>query len=90
MTPKKNTSTRRPSLVEPPWEYLFKMPTVIPAGKVLVHNHVRPTRRSGSRGFRIWLSTAEDRTLERCDYSWAPELGPHFRRRPTKRIGGAS
>ena len=68
---------------DPSPEYLFKLPTVLPAGKVLVHNQVKPTRRIGSRGFRFWLSTPEDRTLERCDCRWAPELGTHFRVRHT-------
>src|SRR5207244_11775250 len=35
--------------------YVRKLPAVVPAGRVLVHNSVGPTRRLGSRGFRTWL-----------------------------------
>jgi hypothetical protein len=64
-------------------EYLYRLPAEIPAGTVLVHNHVRRARRLGSRGFRAWLENprsglSRDR-LERCPCGWAPELGPHYR-----------
>ena len=59
-------------------QYLSKLPDVVPDGVVLVHNHVRPTRRLGSRGFRAWLS-APDPRLEVCGCGWARELGRHFR-----------
>jgi hypothetical protein len=61
-------------------EYLdvIPAPSAIPAGKVVVHNSVRPTRRLGSRGFRAWLSTPTGR-LVACDCAWAPELGIHYR-----------
>ena len=41
-------------------DYLFKIPIRVPAGQVVVHNHVRPTRRLGSRGFRAWLAEPSD------------------------------
>jgi hypothetical protein len=52
-----------------------------PAGKVLVHNNFRPTRRLGSRGFRAWLIAANDDRHGRkvCDCGFAPELGTHYR-----------
>jgi len=60
-------------------EYLSQLPESIPAGRYLVHNHVYPvSRRPGTRGFRVWLATSDER-LEPCDCGWAPELGRHFR-----------
>jgi hypothetical protein len=59
-------------------QYLTKLPDRLPPGDaVLVHNHVWPTQRLGSRGFRAWLQprTAE---IEPCACGWAPELGEHF------------
>jgi hypothetical protein len=65
-------------------EYLFSMPKVVPVGKALVHNQVRPTRQIGMRGFRFWLAAPDTPTLEACDCKWAPELGPHFRVKVTR------
>jgi hypothetical protein len=59
--------------------YLFRLPKTVPAGCVVVHNNVRPTRRLGSRGFRAWLSLPDPATLEVCPCAWAQELGQHFR-----------
>lgn len=59
-------------------EYLTAVPTNIPAGKVLVHNHVRPTKRLGSRGFRAWLQPMTDR-LSPCDCGFAPRIPVHYR-----------
>ena len=84
--------------------YLLSMPKAVPAGRLLVHNHVQPTRRIGSRGFRIWLALPDTPpTLQRCTCRWAPELGPHFRvasvpervvpvaqHTATNRLGGAT
>jgi prophage regulatory protein len=58
-------------------EYLLALPDVIPRGRVLVHNNLRPTRRLGWRGFRAWLSPPGDQ-LSVCACGWAPELGQHF------------
>lgn len=55
------------------------LPRTIPAGRVLVHNNVRPTRKLGSRGFRAWLALPDTSRLTRCECEWAPELGQHFR-----------
>lgn len=57
--------------------YLFTLPRVVPRDQVLVHNHVRPTRHLGSRGFRAWLTAPDPRRLDVCDCAWASELGPH-------------
>ena len=60
-------------------DYLSKLPDVVPAGRVLVHNRVQPpARRPGTRGSRIRLDDPSDR-YERCPCSWAPELGVHYR-----------
>jgi hypothetical protein len=60
-------------------EYLKRLPSSIPADRWLVHNHVRPTRRLGSRGFRAWLVLPGTARLEVCGCGWAPELGAHYR-----------
>jgi hypothetical protein len=60
-------------------EYLEEMPTVVPAGKIVVHNNVVPAKRIGSRGFRIWYVAADSSKYVACDCGWAPELGEHFR-----------
>jgi hypothetical protein len=59
-------------------EYLTTIPATTPPGRVVVHNHVRPTRRLGLRGFRAWLAVPDDR-LMRCPCAWAPELPEHYR-----------
>jgi hypothetical protein len=56
---------------------LRRLPRAVPSGLVLVHNHVRPVRRLGARGFRAWLSPPSDQ-LSPCPCGWAPELGHHF------------
>jgi hypothetical protein len=64
--------------------YLKRIPETVPLDSVIVHNHVRPTRRLGSRGFRAWLapSLAAETSYERCDCGWAPELAIHYRVKP--------
>ena len=71
--------------------YLSAIPSEVPAGEVLVHNHVKPPTDGevakaaedgegplGIRGFRAWTQAPSDK-LERCDCVWAPEAGPHYR-----------
>lgn len=60
-------------------EYLSRLPDTVPAGRVLVHNNVRPARRLGSRGFRAWLQEPDPDRLVVCDCGWAAELGQHVR-----------
>ena len=65
--------------------YLDQLPVVIPPGKALVHNSVRPTRHLGVRGFRAWLVDAADYSGGRrvmCDCGFASELGTHYRMQP--------
>jgi len=45
-----------------------------PPGMVLVHNHIRRTARSNTRGFRAWLQPPAANLVE-CDCGWRPELG---------------
>jgi hypothetical protein len=58
--------------------YPDKIPAPVPEGQVLVHNHVRPAKRQGARGFRFWLSTP-DEGLEVCNCGWSPSLPKHYR-----------
>ena len=58
--------------------YLNKTPDAVPSGKVLVHNHVRPAKRIGTRGFRAWLDEPSDH-YEPCTCGWAPHLPEHYR-----------
>jgi hypothetical protein len=60
-------------------DYLSKLPKRVPAGRVLIHNHVKPTRRLGSRGFRAWLAAEDTPGIEACDCGWCPEFERHFR-----------
>jgi hypothetical protein len=58
--------------------YLRRAPArgEVPAGKVVVHNHVQaPTRRLGLNGFRAWLTVDTDPRVEPCPCAWASELG---------------
>ena len=63
-------------------EYLKRIPAddgEIPAGQVVVHNHVVPTERLGSRGFRAWTQEPTDRLIE-CDCDWArKKISTHYR-----------
>lgn len=59
--------------------YLSRVPKAVPAGVAVVHNHIRPTQRLGSRGFRAWTQAPDPEQLEACPCEWAPWLGEHFR-----------
>jgi hypothetical protein len=59
-------------------QYLSTLPKTVPAGLVIVHNQVVPSRQPGTRGSRCWLQPPSDR-LEVCPCGWASELGDHFR-----------
>jgi hypothetical protein len=50
--------------------YVKAIPRELPDGMVLVHNHVRPARRIGTRGFRAWTSKLDD-SLVVCPCDWA-------------------
>jgi hypothetical protein len=60
-------------------DYPARLPAVIPAGQVLVHNQVTPVaRQQGTRGSRYWLQEPSD-NLDRCLCGWAAELDGHYR-----------
>jgi hypothetical protein len=59
-------------------EYVCNLPNAVPIGKVLVHNHIRPTLRLGFAGFRAWLDDPGEK-YEICDCGWAPKLSEHYR-----------
>jgi hypothetical protein len=63
------------------FRYLSKVPKPdeVPSGLIVWHNHVRPTRRRGSRGFRAYLSPPDPERLVACECDWAPELDTHYR-----------
>jgi len=63
--------TRAPSFVP-------RISTAIQPGWVLVHNHVRPARRNGTRGFRFWHQKPAT-TIVLCSCGWAPEHPKHYR-----------
>lgn len=58
--------------------YLKSIPSALPAGVLLVHNHIKPQAELGLNGFRAWLATSAKR-LEMCPCNWAPHLGTHYR-----------
>jgi hypothetical protein len=60
-------------------DYLSKLPKSVPAGRVLVHNNVKPRRTLSAGGFRAWLSEPDSKRLVACECDWAPELGQHYR-----------
>jgi hypothetical protein len=68
-------------------EYLNRVPVKIQAGRVLVHNRVRPPASDavpGIDGFMAWVlhpvapGPPEIGMLEACDCGWMPNLGPHY------------
>ena len=68
----------RPPLQSPAY-YPAKMPDRLPAGRIIVHNHVRPpAQHQGQRGFRFWIAEPDDRYVP-CFCGWAPHLGKHYR-----------
>lgn len=60
------------------FEYLSEIPQAIPAGRILVHNHVRPAKGLGTRGFRAWLGTPANPRYEICSCGWAPGLAHYL------------
>jgi hypothetical protein len=66
------------------WELLATLPETIPAGRVLVHNPLRPlTRQLGYPGVCGWLCAPNPKDLEICPCGWASTLGTHFRMKGT-------
>ena len=68
-------------------EYLNRVPAKIQAGRVLVHNRVRPPASDavpGIDGFKAWVlhpdasGPPQIGMLEACECAWMPSLGPHY------------
>jgi hypothetical protein len=59
--------------------YLTTLKDVVPPGRVVVHNTVRPSirLRLGWRGFKAWHQKLND-TLVVCNCGWAPKFGTHY------------
>lgn len=51
-------------------QYVRNLPRTLPDGTVIVHNHVRPARTIGDRGFRVWTQPANPATLDACTCAW--------------------
>ena len=61
------------------FDYIDELPKEVPAGRILVHNWIRPVAvRQGTRGSRYWLSSAGTTKYAICDCGWSPELGVHY------------
>lgn len=60
-------------------DYLSDVPDTVPTGTWVVHNHVRPARSLGERGFRAWLTAPDADRYEQCGCTWASHLGEHYR-----------
>lgn len=62
------------------------VPKRVPAGRVIVHNHVRRHKDQphGAMGFRVWTEDAPaQRDLVKCKCKWSGL--PHYRVRSTKK-----
>jgi hypothetical protein len=59
--------------------YLTSLKDVVPPGRVVVHNKVRPSirLRLGWSGFRAWHQKLND-TLVVCACGWGPKFGTHY------------
>jgi hypothetical protein len=65
-------------------EYVMGViPKRVAPGRILVHNHVKPTSRIGSRGFRCWLDDPNPTHYVVCRCEWAPHQPRHYRVRGT-------
>jgi len=90
MKTKKPGATARPAWRRPDgMRSLSQTPRMVPAGRVVVHSHVRPRRDMvnctvGYQGFRAWTQFPNKKTLERCNCGWAPQLGTHYRVKRSK------
>jgi hypothetical protein len=60
-------------------KYVFSVPTIVPANRVLVHNSAGHNAKTvpGTGGFRAWFDMAyHDYAI--CSCGWAPHLGMHY------------
>jgi hypothetical protein len=62
--------------------YCEQLPRELPAGRYLVHNHIKPVSRLGRNGFRAWTQKWNDNLVEcRCDFGGCKndKLHKHYR-----------
>jgi hypothetical protein len=65
--------------------YFSRVPKVVPAGRIVVHNHIRHTADTppGANGFRAWTTPepnlTRDYAVVPCGCDWATHLGTHYR-----------
>jgi len=60
-------------------DYLNEVPRKVPEGRIVVHNHVRPARYLGQRGFRAWADPVGTPARVVCRCGWASHLPEHYR-----------
>jgi hypothetical protein len=60
-------------------KYVFDVPTLVPAGRVLVHNLISHDKKTvpGTNGFRAWFDTPHHDYVI-CSCGWAAHLGTHY------------
>jgi hypothetical protein len=60
-------------------KYVFDVPTLVPAGRVLVHNLISHDNKTvpGTNGFRAWFDTPHHDYVI-CSCGWAAHLGTHY------------
>ena len=59
-------------------QFLHELPPNVPAGKILVHNSVKPATKLGEGSFRAWLDNPGPQHVV-CSCGWANGLGNHYR-----------
>ena len=62
-----------------PEDDLHDVPDQVSTGSIVVHNHVKPAQRLGTRGFRAWVGPEGTIGYVPCDCGWMPHLGTHYR-----------
>jgi hypothetical protein len=60
-------------------KYISYVPTIVPAGRVLVHNLISHDKKTvpGTNGFRAWFDTPHHDYVI-CSCGWAAHLGTHY------------
>jgi gamma-glutamyltranspeptidase len=54
---------------------LKRLPGKIRGGMVLVHNHAKPQRTLGAKGFRAWIAPLDETKHRQCDCGWPAMFG---------------
>ena len=60
-------------------KYVSYVPTIVPAGRVIVHNSARHNSKTvpGTSDFRAWFDTPHHDYVV-CSCGWAAHLGTHY------------